>query len=70
MDFDPYELYTQTYTQINSHLNKENSKKDLLWRDKDFFTTFDKYYFALKRLETREFWQNTNVFEFKTAENC
>ena len=47
----------------------ENSKKNLLWRDNDFFTTFDKYYFALKRLKTREFWQNTNVFEFKTAEN-
>ena len=48
----------------------ENSKKYLLWRDNDFFTTFDKYYFALKQLKTREFWQNTNVFEFKTAENC
>ena len=28
---------------------------------------FDKYYFALKHLKTREFWQNTNVFGFKTA---
>ena len=44
--------------------------RDSLWRDNDFFTTFDKYYFALKRLNTREFWQNTNVFEFRTAENC
>ena len=34
------------------------------------FTTFDKYYFALKQLKTREFWKNTNVFGFKTAENC
>ena len=66
-DFNPYELCTQTYTQY-SHLNTENSKKYLLWRDNDFFTTFDKYYFALKRLKTREFWQNTNVFGFKTAE--
>ena len=48
----------------------ENSKKYLLWRDNDFFTTFDKYYSALKRLKTREFWQNTNVFGFKTAGNC
>ena len=31
---------------------------------------FDKYYFALKQLKTQEFWQNTNVFGFKTAENC
>ena len=63
-------LYTQTYTQKYSHLNTENSKKYLLWRDNDFFTTFDKYYFALKRLKTREFWKNTNVFGFKTAKNC
>ena len=68
--FNPYELCTQTYTQKYSHLNTENSKKYLLWRDNDLFTTFDKYYFALKRLKTREFWQNTNVFGFKTAENC
>ena len=26
--------------------------------------------FALKKLKTREFWKNTNVFGFKTAENC
>ena len=39
MDFNPYELYTQTYTQKYSHLNTENSKKYLLWRDNDFFTT-------------------------------
>ena len=70
MDFNPYELYTQTYTQKYSHLNTENSKKYLLWRDNDFFTTFDKYYFVLKELKTREFWKNTNVFGFKTAENC
>ena len=70
MDFNLYELCTQTYTQKYSHLNTENSKKCLLWRDNDFFTTFDKYYFALKRLKTQEFWQNTNVFGFKTAENC
>ena len=25
---------------------------------------------TLKQLKTREFWQNTNVFVFKTAENC
>ena len=59
MDFNPYELYTQTYTQKYSHLNTENSKKYLLWRDNDFFTTFDKYYFALKQLKTRKFWNNT-----------
>ena len=70
MDFDLYELCTQSYTQKYSHLNAENSKKYLLWRDNDFFTTFDKYYFALKRLKTREFWQNTSIFGFKTAENC
>ena len=46
-----------------------NWNKYLLWRDNDFVTTFDKYYFALK-LKTREFWQNTNVLGFKTAENC
>ena len=63
-------LYTQTYTQIYSRLNTENSKKYLLLRDNDFFATFDKYYFALKQLKTREFWKNTNVFGFKTAENC
>ena len=71
MDFNPNELYTQTYTQKYSHLiNTENSKKYLLWRDNDCFTTFDKYYFALKQLKTGEFWKNTNVFGFKMAENC
>ena len=73
MDFNSYEPYAQTYTQKYSHLNTENSKKYLLWRDNDFFTTFDKYCltsFALKQLKTREFWENTNVFGFKTAENC
>ena len=27
MDFNPYELYAQTYTQKYSHLNTENLKK-------------------------------------------
>ena len=31
---------------------------------------FAKYYFASKQLKTPEFCQNTNVFGFKTAENC
>ena len=52
MDFHPYEIYTQTYTQKHSYLNTENSKKNQLQRDTDFFTTFDKYYFALKQLKT------------------
>ena len=70
-NFYPYELCTQIYTQKYSHLNTENSKKYLLWRDNDvFFTTFDKYYFALKQLKTQELWQTTNVSMFKTAENC
>ena len=68
MNFNPYEVYTQTYTQKYSNLNTENSKNCV--SDNDFFTTFDKYYFALKQLKTREFWKNTNVFGFKTAENC
>ena len=33
-------------------------------------TTFGKYYFALKQLKTQEFWKTTNVYGFKTAENC
>ena len=57
-------MYTNLLTKIFT-LKHGNSKKYSLWRDNDFFTTFDKYYFALKRLKTREFWQNTNVFGFK-----
>ena len=34
----------------------ENLGKKLL-RDNDFFTTFDKYYFALKQLKTCKFWK-------------
>ena len=49
-DFNPYELCTQTYTQKYSHLNTENTYSG---GTNDFFTTFDKYYFALKRLKTR-----------------
>ena len=64
MDFNPYELYAQTYTQKYSHLNTKNS------RDNDFFTKFDKYYFALKQLKIREFSKSSNVLGFKTAENC
>ena len=70
MDFHPYEIYTQTYIQKYSYLNTESSKKNLLQRDIDFFTTFDKYYFALKRLKTREFCKNTNVFGFKNGKKC
>ena len=70
MDFNPYELHTQTYTQKHSHLNTENLKKYLPWRDNDFFTTFDKYYFALKQLKTQEFWQNTNVLGLKWQKIC
>ena len=67
-DFDPYELCTQTlHTKI---FTQHGKFEKILWRDNDFFTTFDKYYFALKRLKTQEFWQNTNVFGFKTAESC
>ena len=65
MDFHPYELYTQTHTQKYSYLNTENSKRKEVWRGIDFFTTFDKYYFALKRKKTRE-----TFFAFKTEENC
>ena len=45
MDFNPYELCTQTYTQKYSHF-KHGKFEKILWRDNDFFTTFDKYYFA------------------------
>ena len=61
-------MYTNLQAKIFTL--KHGKFEKILWRDNDFFTTFDKYYFALKRLKTREFWQNTNVFGFKTAENC
>ena len=63
-------MYTNLHTKIFTLKHGKFEKIYLLWRDNDFFTTFDKYYFALKRLVTREFWQNTNVLGFKTAENC
>ena len=69
MDFHPYEIYAQTYTQKYPYLNTENSKKNGLQRDIDFFTTFDKYYFALKRLKTREFAKIQTFLGLKTAEN-
>ena len=68
-NFDPYELmYTNLHTKIFTL--KHGKFEKILWRDNDFFTTFDKYYFALKQLKSQELWQTTNVFRFKTAENC
>ena len=71
MDFNPYELCTQTYTQKYSCLNTENSKKNTNSRGiiTSFSTTFENY-FALKQLKTGEFKKNPKVFRFKTAENC
>ena len=59
-DFDPYELCTQTYTQKYSHLNTENSKKNLLWRDNDFFTTF--VWNAIVDKSGREFFGGPDFF--------
>ena len=61
-------MYTNLHTKIFAL--KHGKFEKILRRDNEFFTTFDKYYFVLKRLKTREFWQDTNVFGFKTAENC
>ena len=56
-------MYTNLHTKIFTL--KHGKFEKILWRDNDFFTTFDKYYIALKRLKTQEFWQNTNFLGLK-----
>ena len=60
-------IYTNLHTKI--FLLKVGTV-EFDYRGTDTFTTFDKYYFALKRLKTREFCKNTNVFGFKNGRKC
>ena len=62
-------IYTNLHTKIFTRKHGKFEKILTLKGQYGIFQTFDKY-FAFKQLKTQEFWKNTNVFGFKTAENC
>ena len=67
--FHLYKLYTQTYTWKYSYLNTKTWGKKLTTKTLISLEHFDKYFFALKQLQTRELWENTNVLGLEMANN-
>ena len=63
-------VHKLTHKNISTKTRKVGKNTNSRGTLHDFFTTFHKYYFALKQQKTQEFCKNTNAFGFKTAENC